>query len=41
MDSDKKEEPIKDENLTQDLLEWKRWAEKWLVDVDNNKKDNE
>jgi hypothetical protein len=44
MDSGKKEEPgviKKDEPLTKELLEWKEWAETWLDDVENNKKDNE
>ena len=48
MDSGKREEPgvirdekIKDENLTEELLEWKEWAESWLNEVEDNKKDNE
>lgn len=44
MDSGKREQPgvdKKDENLSKDLLEWKEWAESWLEDVEDNKKDNE
>ena len=38
---DIKDESIRDEKLSKDLLEWKEWAESWLEEVEDNKKDNE
>ena len=30
-----------DEELTEDLIEWKEWAEKWLTDIQESKEHNE
>ena len=30
-----------DDELTEDLREWKEWAEKWLVDVEQTKSSND